>query len=152
MSITIYCPGPVNAGPGTECCEGALWLPGDDATDPNSPAFKRDCPRCEGTGKLELPSRLEVCDRCEGKGTHVNEAIDGNGITASEMDELGPDFLEDYMGGVYDVRCTECKGRNVMPVVDEGRCSEELLEAYHEERRSESDFRREQEAERRMGA
>jgi hypothetical protein len=28
------------------------------------------------------------CYRCRGKGFHVNEAIDGNGITQSEMDEL----------------------------------------------------------------
>ena len=29
-----------------------------------------------------------------------------------------PDFMEDYMGGTYDVRCEECDGNNVVPTVD----------------------------------
>lgn len=138
MSIYVTCP---------EC-----WGHGEAL-----PEGKTECPTCvkykaNEFGEIELPTRLEVCDRCEGKGTHVNEAIDGNGITASEMDELGPDFLEDYMGGVYDVRCTVCKGRNVVPVVDENRCAKELWEAYVQHCRDEADFRAEVEAERRMGA
>lgn len=55
-----------------------------------------------------------ICPTCEGKGSHVNRAIDGNGITGEEMAELGPDFFEDYMSGVYDVRCEECGGNRVV--------------------------------------
>lgn len=53
----------------------------------------------------ELPAVWEICSRCRGNGTIVNPNIDGNGITSSEMEELGDEFMEDYMGGVYDVTC-----------------------------------------------
>ena len=59
---------------------------------------------------------MQLCPTCQGRGTHVNRAIDGNGITGAEMDELGEDFREDYFAGRFDVRCEECKGANVVPV------------------------------------
>ena len=68
-----------------------------------------------------VPSRFEVCERCEGAGKHSDPAIDGNGITSSEMDELGEEFVEDYMRGAYDIRCEECSGDRVVKVVDYGR-------------------------------
>jgi hypothetical protein len=49
--------------------------------------------------RVEVPGRFDVCGRCRGAGKHVNPSIDGNGITSDEMQELGPDFLEDYMRG-----------------------------------------------------
>ena len=55
-----------------------------------------------------------VCPRCRGEGSYVNPAIDGNGITADEMAELGDDFREDYMAGTYDVPCELCHGRRVV--------------------------------------
>lgn len=78
-----------------------------------------------------LPVRLEVCGTCRGHGTRVNPSIDGNGITSSEMDELGDDFRDDYMAGIYDVQCSTCEGRNVVPVVDEDRADPVILEAYY---------------------
>jgi len=69
-------------------------------------------------------TRFAVCPRCEGRGSHVNPAVDGNGITADEMDELGPDFREDYLSGVYDVRCDECKGDRVVPAC---KCGEPVV-------------------------
>jgi len=89
----------------------------------------------------ELPTRLEVCPRCEGTGTHTNPNIDGNGITSDEMAELGDDFLDDYLNGVYDVACERCGGRNVIPVVDEARCAAHLLAAYREIEQAETDYR-----------
>jgi hypothetical protein len=109
-----------------------------------------------------------ICPRCDGAGTHTNPAIDGNGITTSEMDELGEDFREDYLAGVYDIRCERCRGDRVVlacsicqtpaaeGVNDEGErfelCVDHLgpreLESYLEEAR----YRAEVEAERRMGA
>ena len=47
----------------------------------------------------------------------MNPAIDGAGITASEMDDIlhdDPDFLEDYVSGVYDVTCRACRGQRVV--------------------------------------
>jgi RecJ-like exonuclease len=80
---------------------------------------------------MSIPGRYEVCDRCHGKGTHTNPAIDGNGITSDEMYELGDDFLGDYLSGVYDVVCEECKGQNVVMVPDEARCSKEQIDTYN---------------------
>ena len=78
----------------------------------------------------ELPTKFEVCGRCSGKGTHVNEAIDGNGISREEFDE-DPDFAESYFRGDYDVACTACKGLRVVAVIDAKRCNKKLLKAYY---------------------
>lgn len=68
--------------------------------------------------------KFAVCPRCEGRGSHVNPAIDGNGITGDEMDELGDDFREDYLSGVYDVACEECHGERVVPAC---RCGKPVV-------------------------
>ena len=83
--------------------------------------------------EVELPTCFGVCPRCKGEGKHVNPNIDGNGITSSEMEELGQDFIEDYLGGVYDVTCQECGGLRVVPVLDESRVSEADLKAYQDQ-------------------
>lgn len=62
-----------------------------------------------------MSTKFTVCPRCEGRGSHVNPAIDGQGITAEEMDDLGEDFRDDYVSGVYDVACEECHGLRVVP-------------------------------------
>lgn len=90
-----------------------------------------------------LPAKFEVCTRCRGEGTHTNPSIDGNGITASEMDELGDDFREDYMDGVYDVSCSVCHGRRVVAVPDFGRWTFAQKRAYVRNQRDEADMRRE---------
>lgn len=72
-----------------------------------------------------IPGKAEVCDTCNGRGHHVNPAIDGNGITASEMDELGDEFFESYIHGAYDVPCHECEGTRVIVVPDLHRCSDD---------------------------
>ena len=51
-----------------------------------------------------------ICPICEGDGSHVNPAIDAQGLTAEDFEEGGPEFQEDYMSGAYDVRCKTCKG------------------------------------------
>jgi len=76
-----------------------------------------------------LPAKKEVCPRCRGKGTHVNPSIDGNGITSDEMEELGDEFLESYLSGVYDVKCHECNGLRVVDVIDRKRVSKKVLRA-----------------------
>ena len=68
-----------------------------------------------------MSSKYEVCPVCDGEGKTVNPSIDGNGITASEMDEIlhdDPDFTDDYMGGVYDVVCRCCNGQRVVLIED----------------------------------
>ena len=100
----------------------------------------------------DLPALHSVCPNCRGKGTHVNRAIDGNGITSDEMAELGPDFFEDYMSGVYDVACDECKGLRVVLVPDYDKWTVEQREAHERNEKDLADMHAEMEAERRMGA
>jgi len=95
---------------------------------------------------IEVPTKNEVCSRCRGEGKHTNPSIDGHGITSEEMDELGPDFEEDYFSGVYDVTCEECKGAKVVKVPDMGVLNDETAEIVlesldFEAREAESDKR-----------
>ena len=71
--------------------------------------------------EVEIPSKYDVCHRCEGRGTHVDPRIDGNGLTREDFAE-DPDFAEDYFNGVYDTTCYECKGLRVVKVPNLERC------------------------------
>ena len=73
---------------------------------------------CDDEIITTVPSMVAVCERCDGQGRHTNPSIDGNGITGSEMAELGHEFQADYFAGVYDVCCHECKGLRVVRVID----------------------------------
>lgn len=102
--------------------------------------------------ELTIPAKYEVCSRCNGKGTHVNSSIDGNGLSSDDMHKMGPDFLEDYLSGVYDVPCYECNGEKVVMVPNESKASPEELKAYYDYLQNEADYQAEIEAERKMGA
>lgn len=75
---------------------------------------------------LDVPCKAEVCGVCDGRGSYVNPAIDGHGITAEEWN--GPDWDDDsrqaYLSGGYDVQCAECHGLRVVPVPDLERCDD----------------------------
>lgn len=98
-----------------------------------------------------LPAKFEVCDRCRGMGTHVNPAVDGDGIPAHEFAE-DPDFAEEYFSGVYDVPCHECDGQRVVKRVDWAGVDADLAEKYREHLRDEAHFQAMVEAERKFGA
>jgi hypothetical protein len=101
-------------------------------------------------GPLEVPAVFEVCSTCEGQGKHVNPAIDAHGLSAEDFDE-DPDFEEAYFSGMYDVRCAECGGRRVVPVVAEN-CDPVLKAKAEKWEQDHWDYQAECEAERRMGA
>lgn len=104
---------------------------------------------------VSLPAKYEVCDCCEGHGKIVNPSIDGNGITQSEMAEIlydDPDFLDNYMGGMYDVSCPECKGKRLVQVVDYDNLDEDDKKMYDEWEMEDRAFKSEQEAEMRWEA
>lgn len=73
---------------------------------------------------VAIPSKFEVCPRCEGKGVHDHPAF-SNGITAEDWN--GPDWDDDsregYLVGRYDVACSECGGLRVVPAADVARCT-----------------------------
>ena len=91
---------------------------------------------------VQIPAKYEVCPCCEGRGTQVNPAIDGHGISAAAFDE-DPDFGEAYFSGAYDVRCDECGGERVVMEPDEEACNPGDLEKYREQKRSEYEAARE---------
>lgn len=102
---------------------------------------------------LDIPARGEVCWRCDGEGTHVNPAIDGNGITEMDrMDWADDDFMDDYRSGVYDIRCDECHGERILWVPDESRARPEDLAAWRKHEEQEYEYQAMVLAEQRMGA
>lgn len=106
--------------------------------------------------EMLLPAKRVVCPRCDGSGKHVNEAIDGHGLTSEDFAE-DPDFAESYFSGVYDVTCETCNGNNVIDEVDEEKCRTRIswwksLLRYYTALQFESDTRMESYYERRAGA
>jgi hypothetical protein len=86
-----------------------------------------------------FPSTNEVCERCEGYGTHLNSNIGSYGYSAEEFAESFPDDnlmgynpREEYFkrGGIYDVTCEECNGNKVVEVVDEDKLNEEQKKLF----------------------
>lgn len=63
----------------------------------------------------ELPWKWAVCSACEGHGK--SSAYLG-AFTASDMDEAGPEFVEDYVNGFYDRACDSCGGAGKVKVPD----------------------------------
>ncbi len=99
-----------------------------------------------------IPSKFEVCSNCEGRGSHVNRAIDGDGISPEDF-ARDPDFEEEYFAGSYDVPCDECHGKRVALVADwDAKWPEGLKEKYEEYCHHQAEYAAEQAAERRMGA
>jgi hypothetical protein len=107
----------------------------------------------DGTDEeIALPGKFEVCSRCDGHGTHVNPAIDGNGLSAEDFEEAGPEFRDDYMAGAYDVACEVCGGARVVAVPDFERWTPEQRTSWERQEQARADLEREEAAERRMGA
>lgn len=90
-----------------------------------------------------VPSKFEVCPKCEGNGKFVNPSIDSHGISAQEFAE-DPDFAEQYFSGVFDKTCDECGGLRVVLMPIDRTIFDQDMEEYMEHLR-ELDF------ERRMG-
>jgi uncharacterized Zn finger protein (UPF0148 family) len=101
---------------------------------------------------ITIHTHKVVCPCCDGEGTYVNPAIDEHGITASEMNEMGDDFFSDYMGGVYDVICAECQGRNVVDRLDEDHNPSSVMLRWAAWQREIAEYHAECAAEIRMGA
>jgi len=109
--------------------------------------------------QYEVKTKRIVCPRCNGEGKHINPNIDGDGLTGEDFAQMNErdleDFNESYLGGVYDVTCEECKGRNVIDEPDIENCiwnDEELRKDYERQKDDEAAAYCEAEGERRMGA
>lgn len=98
-----------------------------------------------------LPTKWAICQTCRGNGTHVNPAIDGNGLSMDDPD-LDEDFWDDYFQGRYDVRCDDCNGTGKVHEVDTERCTPAQLNALEQAYQDRHEYEAECAAERRMGA
>lgn len=101
--------------------------------------------------KMLMPAHYEVCPRCNGEGKHSNPSLDNNGFS-DEIRADDPEFFEEYMRGGYDILCTECHGKRVVPVVDVSACTYAQKRALVRKRRdaiAEAEYRAEVRAERR---
>ena len=104
----------------------------------------------ESEDEMILPAKYVVCENCQGKGSHVNRAIDGHGLTHDDFAE-DPDFAESYFADHYDVPCDECHGKRVELVPDLDRCTKAQAQAYEYFVRDEIAYAQECAMERRMG-
>jgi hypothetical protein len=108
--------------------------------------------------QIDLPHTREVCDRCDGHGTHLNPSIGEHAYTPEEFnDSFDDEEREQYFkrGGIYDVTCHCCKGAKVINVLCQDECKtddqKEALRFIREAEAWAEYDRRESEAERRMG-
>jgi RecJ-like exonuclease len=73
--------------------------------------------------ELQLPGIKVVCERCDGEGYVLNPSIGEHAYSREEFDEAFPEDedKEQYFkrGGIYDIVCPDCKGKNVVTVIDE---------------------------------
>ena len=108
------------------------------------PSFKDLCEAIDreefSFPKIKFPTKWEICPQCQGHGSHVDPAIDCNGITGSEWAEWDYEDQERYMSGGYDITCTQCKGEGkiLLSVYDKspfGRWAMEILNDYNDRQR-----------------
>ncbi len=118
--------------------------------------FVFDHPETGDVCEVSFPCNNIVCPECAGEGKYVNPAVDGNGISGEEFySEWSEEDRENYMSGVYDVVCKECKGNKVIPEIDEENLSEEEekdLKLFRQWQKEEEDYQRMCADERRFGA
>lgn len=95
-----------------------------------------------------LPSRWEICHVCRGNGRH---SLRLGCFTQDDMDEMGPDFEDDYMSGGYDSACDDCNGTGKVEVVDRERVSPAILASMEADADEEAEYQAMCAAERRMG-
>lgn len=115
---------------------------------------------CEGFHEFEFPATFRVCHDCEGHGTVLNPSMREHAYTQEEFErDFNDEDRAQYFkrGGIYDVTCPTCKGRNVVLVGDQesiasGNNEEQKrqLAAYLESERNRAREERADRATRRM--
>jgi RecJ-like exonuclease len=100
---------------------------------------------------VELPTRWEICEECQGEGHHARH-IDSNGITGSEWAEYDDEERATYMSGGYDRVCGCCDGSGKVRVVDEHALDPKTKKLWLEHCKAEEEYNAMAAAERRCGA
>jgi uncharacterized protein YbaR (Trm112 family) len=113
--------------------------------------------------EFDLPSKMVVCPECNGETYVLCEGMRGHAYTSEEFyEEFDDEGREEYFrrGGIYDVICPTCKGKNVVASIDEDACNrnerlKEILALWNEQEESryqaDADMRAEMRMERMMG-
>ena len=102
---------------------------------------------CDDGSEIELPFKWEICSVCEGRGK--SSAYLG-AYTQDEMDQQGPEFFEDYIGGVYDRTCDACESTGKVKVADKARISKLNWREWEAQCRADREVDAEERAERRQ--
>ena len=96
---------------------------------------------------IEISLVRRVCSHCGGTGSIVNPAIEGDGFTSSEWEEMcagDDDFERNYWNGNYDISCPKCKRGRCAKVSDKDPYKdliEESIREYEEAREWEENAR-----------
>ena len=69
--------------------------------------------------EVAVPALWQICHYCQGAGKSSSHL---GAFSRDEMDEQGPEFLEDYLAGMYDKSCDNCSGSGKVLVIDEVAC------------------------------
>jgi len=79
-----------------------------------------------------FPSKKVVCPDCDGHGTVLNPSMRGHAYTQEEFSDFSDEEQDAYFnrGGMYDVTCPTCGGKNVVDEPDESRFTEEDKEVF----------------------
>ncbi len=107
--------------------------------------------RGEDDEEIETAIEFELCDLCNGKGSHVNPSIDSHGLSREDFDG-DPDFHESYFSGAYDIACNLCQGARVVPVLVDDAIRAKVEAGLRANREIDARMDAMMEAERRMGA
>ncbi len=99
--------------------------------------------------RLVVPSKVEVCPTCRGKGQH---SLAIGAITQEDRErDWSDDEFQDYMDGFYDRQCETCRGLRVVDEPDWDAMTPfqaELADRWYQD---EADYQAVCAAERRMG-
>lgn len=105
---------------------------------------------CDDNGnEYPLPYKWAICSRCKGNGTHDAWR---NGLTQEDLAEQDQDFIDNYVGGMFDVPCDECHGSGKVREPDTDRMTPYVLTLYNRELDAYLQALAEEAAERRAGA
>ena len=123
----------------------------DSRTQPADPGDTLEVydPDVDGYVKITIPGKWAVCPVCDGNGKHVNPSIDAGGLPRDFLED--PDFMDDYMGGAYDVTCNRCNGRTTVWDRDYDALPYDERRLVDDHLKLEAEMRAEELAERMMG-
>lgn len=103
---------------------------------------------CDDGSEIALPVKWVICSACQGDG---KTSAHLGAFTQSEMNEQGPEFFDDYIGGVYDKACGSCDGTGKRAIADTTKMTRAQRTEYTAQCRADRECASEEALERAMG-